>query len=170
MKPIVHRRTRAAPLSMSVKAHQDQPLPDTTLVLKHPSTGATVYIVGCVHGSEASEDDVRQVIKGEDASVVVLELCQSRYDSMELATATEDDENGQEKEQGSNPEKPSRLAEFAHNLSHFTKNYGILQTMLVALLQSSAEVQRFFAKRRTCEFRTSVALAKSKKADIVLGT
>ena len=101
----------------------------------------------------------------EDASVVVLELCQSRFDTMALAASGEEEAAAGAKAAG----QQSRLAEISHNLAQFSKNYGILQTMLVALLQSSAEVQHFFAQRRTCEFRTSVVLAKQKNADIVLG-
>ncbi len=48
------------------------PLPGTTLVLEEPKSKARVYIVGCVHGARASEEDVAAVIEGRDAGVVVL--------------------------------------------------------------------------------------------------
>ena len=39
-------------------------LPGTALVLREPRTGNTVFIVGCVHGSRASEEDVTTIMKG----------------------------------------------------------------------------------------------------------
>lgn len=71
--------TRAPPLEMAASVSgsgrqkkERPPLPGTTLVLEAPRTKARVYIVGCVHGARASEEDVASVIEGRDAGVVVL--------------------------------------------------------------------------------------------------
>lgn len=69
--------------------------------------------------------------------MVVLELCESRYqhmleEEMEKAAEAMGDEDG--------PKKRT-FKQLMSNLEDFRSRYGILQTMLVALLSSSAEVR-----------------------------
>lgn len=67
--------------------------------------------------------------------MVVLELCESRYKHL-----VEEDKAKQAAGAGS--EKEKRLSTAFSELKEFQSRYGILQTMLVALLSSSAEVSR----------------------------
>ena len=196
-------------------------------MLHHPTTGSQVYIVGCVHGSEASEEDVATVFHSQNPAAVVLELCQSRFESMQAeeakyqAAITEEDKQlkavgkiGNRKIGTSTAAAADTaranvnaaatttvatgvpawtlsnvvggLAEWGRNLHTFSKQHGPMQTVLVALLSSSAEVQRVLTtssssssssssgrrlhrRRASCEFRTSVELAEEGKAGIVLG-
>jgi len=206
-----------------VRASSSSNLPGTTLVLRHPTTGSQVYIVGCVHGSEASEEDVATVFRSQNPAAVVLELCQSRFESMQAeeakyqAAIIEEDkqlkaarkiklEIGASTAAAAGTDSPNinaaattrvatggptgtlshvagGLAEWGRNLHTFSKQHGPMQTVLIALLSSSAEVQRVLTtsssstsssrrrrrRRASCEFRTSVELALEGKAGIVLG-
>ncbi|TFJ83908.1 hypothetical protein NSK_005005 [Nannochloropsis salina CCMP1776] len=194
-------------------------LPGTTLVLEHPSTGSQVYIVGCVHGSEASEEDVSTVFRLHSPAAVVLELCPARFEGMQAEEAkylaalqaaerrhvaktetrgttpqsTRGGSGGVKASPSSHPVdawgEASRtlgrlregLTEVGSNLQTFSKQHGLMQTLLIALLSSSAEVQRVLSscssraaglprrRRGSCEFRTSVELAQAAKATVVLG-
>ena len=166
-----------------------------------------------MHGSEASEEDVATVFRSQNPAAVVLELCPSRFESMQAEEAKyqsaiikEDKqlkaaarETGRKKHAASIVETAPApagttaatstlskvvggLAEWGSNLHTFSKQHGPMQTVLVALLSSSAEVQRVLTtssstssgssrrrRRASCEFRTSVELAEEGKAAIVLG-
>lgn len=61
------------------------------------------------------------------------------------------------------------VSDFGASLQEFHRNYGPMQTALVALLSSSAAAQRFLQSGRACEFRRSVELAEAKGAAVVLG-
>jgi len=62
--------------------------------LTHPSTGCNVTLVGVVHGSASSSNDVAKTLERNDVDVVVLELCASRFADMrrdmELNTNSDD--------------------------------------------------------------------------------
>lgn len=163
------------------------PLPGTTLVLEDPKSKTRVFIVGCVHGARASEEDVAAVIEGQDAGVVVLELCDSRFQSMQ---AEEEKQRLKERERAAAARAAGReagssggdddeeaavtrwargLTDFGASLQEFNAKYGPMQTALVALLSSSAAAQRMLQSGRACEFRRSVELAEAKGAPVVLG-
>ena len=71
----------------------------------------------------------------EDPNVVVLELCESRYKSMLMERELRD-------ENASPDTTLERLQDLGSSLQTFYKSYGMLQTLLVALLSSSAEVRK----------------------------
>jgi len=50
--------------------------------LTHPSTGCNVTLVGVVHGSASSSNDVAKTLAQRDVDAVVLELCASRFADM----------------------------------------------------------------------------------------
>lgn len=163
-------------------------LPGTTLVLRHKATGGNVFIVGCVHGSEASEEDVTMVIEGQAPAAVVLELCESRYTSMQQEEINQAVLQAQQEEarraskagrSSAPPPSPNKalahLAKLGARLHAFSLEFGLTQTVLVALLSSSAEVQRVLTSgkgargRAACEFRTSMELAEARNLAVILG-
>jgi hypothetical protein len=75
--------TLASPVSDS----EDPPvrpeeLPACTVYLYDKSTRTHVYLVGSIHTSESSAEEVRQVIEAVQPRAVMLELCPSRFASM----------------------------------------------------------------------------------------
>ncbi|XP_018333937.1 traB domain-containing protein [Agrilus planipennis] len=56
----------------------DNNLPETVTLLKHPSTGVKVYLVGTAHFSKESQEDVIKVIRNVQPHIVMLELCKAR--------------------------------------------------------------------------------------------
>ncbi|ESO99290.1 hypothetical protein LOTGIDRAFT_113686, partial [Lottia gigantea] len=58
-------------------------LPDTTVCLETPE-GCKVYVVGTAHFSIDSQNDVSKVINATQPDVVMLELCKSRMNILEL--------------------------------------------------------------------------------------
>ena len=75
--------TLASPVSDS----EDPPvrpeeLPACTVYLYDKSTRTHVYVVGSIHTSESSAEEVRQVIEAVQPRAVMLELCPSRFASM----------------------------------------------------------------------------------------
>lgn len=57
-------------------------LPSSTATYVDPQTGSTVHIIGCVHGSFVSAEDVRRVLSFSDPDRIVLELCEARFSSL----------------------------------------------------------------------------------------
>ncbi len=47
--------------------------------LTHKSTNTTIVLIGCLHGSSSSSNDVETILNAEPTDVVVLELCPTRY-------------------------------------------------------------------------------------------
>ncbi|CAH1980108.1 unnamed protein product [Acanthoscelides obtectus] len=66
----------------------DNNLPETVTLLKHPTNGAKVYLVGTAHFSKESQEDVIKVIKLVQPHIVVLELCTSRTNMLCLDEET----------------------------------------------------------------------------------
>lgn len=59
-------------------AFEDVDLPSTCTVLRSPSTGSRVILVGCAHFSLESQEEVAKVIRQVEPDFLFLELCQSR--------------------------------------------------------------------------------------------
>mmetsp|Transcript_39685 Transcript_39685/g.58904 ORF Transcript_39685/g.58904 Transcript_39685/m.58904 type:complete len:385 (-) Transcript_39685:31-1185(-) len=53
-------------------------LSKSTIEFKDPKTQCDVVLLGCIHGSQSSSDDVRALISDAPTDAVVLELCQPR--------------------------------------------------------------------------------------------
>ncbi|KAK9709396.1 TraB/PrgY/gumN family [Popillia japonica] len=66
----------------------DNNLPETVTLLKHPVTGAKVYLVGTAHFSQESKDEVVQIMNFVRPHIVVLELCDARISILQLDEAT----------------------------------------------------------------------------------
>lgn len=76
------------PASTSAIDDFDNALPETVLLLKHPETGAKVYVVGTAHFSQESKEDVAKVIQTVQPHVVILELCDARIGIIALDEET----------------------------------------------------------------------------------
>ncbi|XP_060518607.1 traB domain-containing protein [Cylas formicarius] len=66
----------------------DSNLPSTVTLLKHEATGTKLYLIGTAHFSKESQDDVEKVIRHVQPHCVVLELCRSRTNILELDEKT----------------------------------------------------------------------------------
>ena len=86
-------RTLTPPSSSLADSRQDSVLPakppimpantpPCTVYLYDTSTGTHIYLIGSIHTSDSSADEVRQVIEAVKPRVVMLELCPSRFASM----------------------------------------------------------------------------------------
>lgn len=56
---------------------------DAYLEFQHCPTNVTVTLVGCLHGSVSSANDVSQALCRQNTDAVVLELCPSRYGTIQ---------------------------------------------------------------------------------------
>lgn len=57
-------------------------LPVSVAKVRDSQSGAMVYIVGCVHGTQVSASDVENVVQEVGPDVVVLELCEARLQQL----------------------------------------------------------------------------------------
>nr|KAG5711365.1 hypothetical protein BaRGS_006062 [Batillaria attramentaria] len=74
-------------LAFPVRRRESNPqLPDTVTMLEAP-LGGKVYLVGTAHFSKESQDDVSKVIQAVQPEVVMVELCKSRINILELDEA-----------------------------------------------------------------------------------
>nr|CAH7712731.1 unnamed protein product [Callosobruchus chinensis] len=74
--------------SSSSNGDFDNNLPETVTLLKHPTNGAKVYLIGTAHFSKESQEDVIKVIRNVRPHIVVLELCSSRTNMLCLDEET----------------------------------------------------------------------------------
>lgn len=65
--------------------NSELPESDTVTLLEHD--GRTIYLVGTAHVSDASVQEVRDVIERVRPDVVCVELCQARYDALTSESA-----------------------------------------------------------------------------------
>ncbi|KAK6176843.1 hypothetical protein SNE40_015068 [Patella caerulea] len=73
---------------MPMKHRDPNPdLPDTAVLLETPE-GCKVYVVGTAHFSTQSQEDVSRVVQATQPDVVMLELCKSRMNVLELDETT----------------------------------------------------------------------------------
>jgi len=86
------------PCSSSTLLHMTTS-PSSSLVQAQPNTNnyvqfkysqnTTVILLGCIHGSTSSANDVREVLDGTTTNVVVLELCPGRYRNLQRSRQRE---------------------------------------------------------------------------------
>lgn len=65
----------------------DKSLPETVTLIPGPH-GSKVYIVGTAHFSEKSQNDVANVIQAVQPNIVMVELCTSRINILQLDEVT----------------------------------------------------------------------------------
>lgn len=100
------RKPRRSPHELIVSCSSTTPrpitpdsLPKSVGVAKDPITGAKILLVGCVHGSQASAQDVSSVLQNVQPDALVLELCSERLDALkrtmntQSSTTNSDDNN-----------------------------------------------------------------------------
>ncbi|XP_078410820.1 traB domain-containing protein-like isoform X2 [Cetorhinus maximus] len=71
-------------LTEKLKKRQEMPSPKNTISELVTEDGCKVYLVGTIHFSEESIQDVQQIIQEVQPDAVVLELCQSRESLLTL--------------------------------------------------------------------------------------
>ncbi|CAN8067431.1 unnamed protein product [Agarophyton chilense] len=65
-------------------------LPPSVASLSENLNGSKIYIVGCVHGSIVSANDVREVLDKTDPDAIVLELCEPRLKALQKTITQKD--------------------------------------------------------------------------------
>lgn len=84
--PVAHHSS----ISLSRRRPPVSQLPPSVATVHHGRTNATVHIIGCVHGSQISADDVRHTIDSVHPSAVVVELCEPRLISFRKSLLEKD--------------------------------------------------------------------------------
>ncbi len=67
----------AASSSHLAKNQNDETKPYLELI--HKDTNTTIVLIGCLHGSTSSSNDVERILNQQPTDVVVLELCPTRF-------------------------------------------------------------------------------------------
>ncbi|XP_076448471.1 traB domain-containing protein-like isoform X2 [Babylonia areolata] len=126
-------------LAFPLRRRESNPiLPGTVTVLETPQ-GCKVYVVGTAHFSMESQEDVARVVQAVQPDVVMLELCKSRINILEL-----DEEMLLEEAKNINLEK-FRLA---------IKQSGVVQGIMhLLLLSMSAHLTKQLGMAPGGEFR-----------------
>ncbi len=93
------RRISILHSNLSEKPQEANCNPDTAALsfvrLNHPETDVDITIIGCLHGSSSSANDVSQLLRQATTDCVVLELCPTRYKDLtrEIDRRTTSDSN-----------------------------------------------------------------------------
>ncbi|XP_063227727.1 uncharacterized protein LOC134533887 isoform X2 [Bacillus rossius redtenbacheri] len=123
----------------------DRHLPDTVTLLTTPE-GAKVYLVGTAHFSTESQEDVAMIIRAVQPHVVLVELCQSRVNILQL-----DEKTILEEAKNINLEK----------IQSTIKQNGLFQgVMYLLLLSMSAHLTKQLGMAPGGEFRRAFSEAK----------
>lgn len=87
-------------------------------------------------GSRASRQDVTTIMNAVTPDVVVLELCQTRYDSMLREAAMEKKEDFRDT-------LSDRADRLAGGVKNFYAKYGLVQTVMMTVLSTTTEVGKY---------------------------
>ncbi|GJQ70444.1 hypothetical protein Trydic_g22863 [Trypoxylus dichotomus] len=133
----------------------DNNLPETVTLLKHPITGAKVYLVGTAHFSQESKDEVVQIMNFVQPHIVVLELCDARISILQLDEAAVLEE--------------ARNINMENIMSTIRRNgvyYGITYLLLLNL---NAHLTKQFGMAPGGEFRVAFQEAQKLGCAVKLG-
>lgn len=129
-------------------------LPQSVTLLTAPN-GAKVFLIGTVHFSKKSIEDVRQVINTMKPHVVVLELCPERQHVLTL------DQEALKKEMEN--------ISFAQ-VREMARKQGLLSTLLrILMVNISANITRQLGQAPGGEFREAFNAAKEVGSRVFLG-
>ena len=129
-------------------------LPQSVSLLTAPN-GARVFLVGTVHFSKKSVEDVRQVVDAMKPKVVVLELCPERQHVLVL------DQEALKKEMEN--------LSFTH-FRDMVRKQGLLSTLLrILMVNISANITRQLGQAPGGEFREAYKAAKDVGSKVILG-
>ena len=129
-------------------------LPQSVTLLTAPN-GAKVFLIGTVHFSKKSIEDVRQVIGTVKPHIVVLELCPERQHVLTL------DQEALKKEMEN--------VSFAQ-IRELARKQGLLSTLLRLLMVNiSANITRQLGQAPGGEFREAFSAAKDVGSRVFLG-
>ncbi|XP_064632305.1 traB domain-containing protein-like isoform X2 [Lineus longissimus] len=131
--------------SQRIRRSSNPDVPDTTVVLD-TEEGGKVYVVGTAHFSEESQNDVVKLIQETQPDAVMVELCRSRVNVLEL-----DEQTLLEEAKNINMDKVKaaiKQASFVRGIMH------------LLLLNMSAHITKQLGMAPGGEFRTAVKEAQ----------
>lgn len=129
-------------------------LPQSVSLLTAPN-GARVFLIGTVHFSKKSIEDVRQVIDSQKPKIVVLELCPERQHVLVLDQET--------------LKKEMENISFTH-FRDMVRKQGLLSTLLrILMVHISANITRQLGQAPGGEFREAYRAANDVGSKVVLG-
>lgn len=130
----------------------DKNLPETVTLIKTPN-GSKVYLIGTAHFSEESQNDVSRVIQMVQPHIVMVELCTSRINILQL-----DEQTLLEEAKNINMEK----------ISNTIKQNGVFNgIMYILLLNMSAHLTKELGMAPGGEFRRAfIEVNKSKSLKV----
>ncbi|XP_044751167.1 traB domain-containing protein [Coccinella septempunctata] len=134
----------------------DNNLPDTVNLIVDSAKNTKVYIVGTAHFSKESQEDVEKVIQHVQPDIVILELCSSRLNILNL-----DEESILKEAQEIN----------ARKILSTIKSNGVYNGIIyLLLLDMSAHITKEIGMAPGGEFRVAYReVAKLPKCKILLG-
>eukprot|EP00172_Hildenbrandia_rubra_P001435 Plantae.Rhodophyta-Hildenbrandia_rubra.ctg1980.p1 GENE.Plantae.Rhodophyta-Hildenbrandia_rubra.ctg1980~~Plantae.Rhodophyta-Hildenbrandia_rubra.ctg1980.p1 ORF type:complete len:386 (-),score=58.84 Plantae.Rhodophyta-Hildenbrandia_rubra.ctg1980:581-1738(-) len=151
--PNSYKHPHQAPTSLQLP-------PTVGHTIHHPS-GTNIYIIGCVHGSKLSAQDVKNVCENVAPSAVVLELCAPRLRSLMTDMGENDDTCNKKKMK----KKNSRL-----RLSGAVERFGGLGPAILALgLLSMSSMQRVVGLDPGGEFKVGVRIGNRLEVPVLCG-
>ena len=131
-----------------------------------PQTGCEVVLLGCFHGTESSSEDVKQAIT-PDTDIVVLELCETRFEDLQSWV----EEEKQEQLEGKNQQKENRpwIVAYLAMIQKTIQERGVGTGIAAAVLGGFSGMQTALSGFSPgLEFKTALECAQDTNAKIVL--
>lgn len=124
-----------------------------------PNTNVKVVLVGCLHGSLSSSNDVRYLLESEPTDAVVLELCDTRYEDLSAAPA----------EDYSMTVFADDMKDFWSMIQETSLRKGPITGAITLLLGTMSLLQTNLSGFRTgLEFVVAMDIAKQNSCEVIL--
>lgn len=153
----------AAPTSISTNGN-------SFVELIEPSTDCRVSILGCLHGSESSANDVVQLLTPNDDEeiVVVLELCAGRFaDLMRARSCALEEVVGVDRAAPTKRENP--MVRFISMVAMMNEKRGLSTALAAALLSGASGLTNSLSGFKPgLEFSTATSICQKNGWDVIL--
>ena len=156
-----------------------------------PDTKVNVVLLGCLHGSSSSSDDVQRIINAEPTDAVVLELCATRFADLRRQEQQEQEQeeeeegiaggvqpevgpmksesNGSSQQQQQQGGDAPPLVRFVSMIIKINQKRGLPTAIAAAILSGVSGLQTSLSGFRPgLEFRTATKAAQELDCDILL--
>ena len=125
--------------------------------LIHKETNTTIVLLGCLHGSPSSSNDVKSILNRQPTDVVILELCPTRYkDLIKYCMSSKKKLNESNDPRGGN--------EFIQMVSKTIQTRGISTGVAAGILGGASSISSSLSGFETgLEFLTAIDYVQAKK-------
>ena len=158
-----------------INVMSDDNLDDEAKILPYvdfidPETGCKVVLIGCLHGSSSSAEDVTNILNQEDTDSVVLELCASRFADIRKTMAIEMENEIYGNSKPNNILQKNEFKSYIDMVYKTTSKLGFSSGVAAALLGGASNIQTALSGFEPgSEFLRAISYAKGVEGcDIIL--